>query len=224
MMAGMQAMRERRLARISSATLLAVAVAGTGWADQTVTLAPIATGDFRWRDAAGNLYAAAYRQTYAYSQGSAAVTFRTNGTLLVGTLQATNLKPNFTYQFKLEAQLTGGWPSFSPERRTTSRRQTAAMPTMTANQRATSILREPIPTMPPPVSALSMRRGATAGSNCAGWLPAAIPDWGLFSSSARPVPTALPRGRFTPSPPTQQGPISGFRPSRLPARPVNSTV
>ena len=52
-------------------------------------------------DVAGNLYSAAYRDSYSYTQATVVVTYRTNGCLLTGTLAATNLKPNFAYQFKL---------------------------------------------------------------------------------------------------------------------------
>jgi hypothetical protein len=103
-MAGMRAEHETAGARLAMAALLMTAIAGTGWADQTVPLTPVAGGDCRWRDASGNLYAAAYRGTYNYAQASVCVTFRTNGTLLTGTLHAINLKPNFAYQFKLEGQ------------------------------------------------------------------------------------------------------------------------
>src|SRR4030042_325985 len=59
------------------------------------------TGDYRWRDAADQLYSESYRTGYNYTQANVAVTYDTAAPTLRGTLTATNLKPNFAYQLKL---------------------------------------------------------------------------------------------------------------------------
>ena len=59
------------------------------------------TGEYRWRDAADQLYSADYRDTYNYTQASVQVVFDAMGSPLHGTLTAVNLKPNFVYQVKL---------------------------------------------------------------------------------------------------------------------------
>ena len=59
------------------------------------------TSNFRWKDVAGQLYSAAYQSSYTYDEARVQVSFNTVGAELAGTLTATNLKPNFAYQFKL---------------------------------------------------------------------------------------------------------------------------
>lgn len=59
------------------------------------------SGQWRWKDVAGNVYAPAYMDSYSYTQATVIVNYDTNATILGGTLVATNLKPNFAYQFKL---------------------------------------------------------------------------------------------------------------------------
>ncbi len=63
------------------------------------TISP--TGNYRWRDVADQLYSEAYRTTYDYTQATVEVIYRRVGSMLHGTLQAQNLKPNFGYQLKL---------------------------------------------------------------------------------------------------------------------------
>jgi len=73
-------------------------------AQTSVVLQALTEGDdFRWRDVAGNPYSTAFRESYGYTQASVVVTHSVTGTLLTGTLTATNLKPNFAYQLKLSA-------------------------------------------------------------------------------------------------------------------------
>jgi hypothetical protein len=57
--------------------------------------------NFRWRDAADQLYSEQYRLSYDYSQATVELTWDSAGSLLAGTISATDLKPNFTYQLKL---------------------------------------------------------------------------------------------------------------------------
>ncbi|MDA1085501.1 MAG: hypothetical protein O2901_00590 [Verrucomicrobia bacterium] len=75
----------------------------------TVELAGYPTGSFRWMDTARNVYGAAYRGGYSYTQASVVITCAMTGTVLTGTMSATNLKPNFTYQLKLS-----GFPEADP--------------------------------------------------------------------------------------------------------------
>jgi len=70
-------------------------------ADGRVELTGYTTGQFRWKDVAGNIYATNYQNSYSYTQATVIVTYSTNATILTGTMIATNLKPNFAYQFKL---------------------------------------------------------------------------------------------------------------------------
>ena len=58
-------------------------------------------GNYRWMDAADQLYAEAYRDDYNYTQAIVQVNYFTGATILHGMLTATNLKPHFAYQFKL---------------------------------------------------------------------------------------------------------------------------
>jgi hypothetical protein len=58
---------------------------------------------YRWRDVAGNLYSDTYRTTYGYDDGDVqvSVTFEESDVTFNGQLSATNLKPNFGYQLKI---------------------------------------------------------------------------------------------------------------------------
>lgn len=80
---------------------LILSVAASVPAQTSVTLRAYTSGAFRWRDVAGNLYSDTYRTTYSYTQARVTVSFRTHTTVLIGTLAAVGLKPNFAYQFKL---------------------------------------------------------------------------------------------------------------------------
>jgi hypothetical protein len=62
---------------------------------------PFPTGDYRWLDIANQPYSETYRTSYNYSQATVSTNYNTQGTTLVGTFQAENLKPNFAYQLKL---------------------------------------------------------------------------------------------------------------------------
>ena len=59
------------------------------------------TGVYRWLDIANQSYSETYRNSYNYTQANVSVTYKNQGSKLNGTLQATNLKPNFAYQLKL---------------------------------------------------------------------------------------------------------------------------
>lgn len=58
---------------------------------------------YRWRDVAGNLYSASYRDNYGYNNTDVQVqvTFNQLDSILHGELLASELKPNFAYQLKL---------------------------------------------------------------------------------------------------------------------------
>ncbi|MBN2136792.1 MAG: S8 family serine peptidase, partial [Sedimentisphaerales bacterium] len=60
-----------------------------------------AGSSYRWKDVAGQLYSAAYQSSYTYDDADVQVSFNTVDTTLRGRLTASNLKPNFAYQFKL---------------------------------------------------------------------------------------------------------------------------
>ena len=76
-------------------------------------------GVSRWRDAADYLYAEDYRSTYEYGDSNVVVDYDSIGPVLTGTLTASDLKPNFSYQLKLvgysddpsneQIGLTGRW-------------------------------------------------------------------------------------------------------------------
>lgn len=78
-----------------------------GYGFETVNLAKIdsgttsPTGQYRWRDVADYYYAESYRNTYDYDQAIVQIDFATDSNALFGTLNASNLKPNFAYQLKL---------------------------------------------------------------------------------------------------------------------------
>ncbi len=91
----------RRFQKAARRIVLLVGLACAGARAATVTLRPFASGAFRWKDVAGNLYSAAYRDAYQYAQASVVITYGTEGGILRGRLSARNLKPNFAYQLKL---------------------------------------------------------------------------------------------------------------------------
>jgi len=65
---------------------------------------------FRWRDTDGNLYAAAYQDTYLYDSASVAITFEScQDSVFAGIVSGVNLKPNFAYQVKLVGKPEGVW-------------------------------------------------------------------------------------------------------------------
>jgi hypothetical protein len=76
---------------------------------------------YRWRDVAGNLYAADYRTSYSYDDidVQVQVTFEASDLTFNGEFSAINLKPNFAYQLKISGSsgsvsneligLTGRW-------------------------------------------------------------------------------------------------------------------
>ena len=67
------------------------------------------TGDYRWLDIANQSYSSSYRNSYNYTQASVTLTYDETGESFHGTLNATNLKPNFAYQVKLSG--ISGTPS-----------------------------------------------------------------------------------------------------------------
>ena len=73
-------------------------------AQSTSTLVGATSGNFRWKDVAGNAYSTNYQTGYSYTQAHVVVTYTTNATILSGMLAASNLKPNFAYQFKLSGE------------------------------------------------------------------------------------------------------------------------
>ena len=90
------------LRRIAAPALgLALACAAAAEAQTTVVLMAYTSGSFRWCDAIGYNYSAAYRSSYSYTQAMIAVTYNPTGVILTGSMVASNLKPNFAYQFKL---------------------------------------------------------------------------------------------------------------------------
>ncbi len=70
----------------------------------SVTLSAYPAGAFRWLDVAKNLYSAAYRVSFSYTQAVVRITFASRAPRLSGTLMAANLKPNFAYHV-----LWGDW-------------------------------------------------------------------------------------------------------------------
>jgi hypothetical protein len=68
-------------------------------------------GNYRWMDSADQVYAGSYQAGYNYTQASVHIDYSTNATTLHGTLTASNLKPNFTYQLKLVGNPEVDWAS-----------------------------------------------------------------------------------------------------------------
>ena len=97
------AVRARRFIRVVACglALQAGVTIAQSPAQDSVTLSAFTAGSFRWMDVASNLYAAAYRATYSYTQATVIVRYSTRGDMLTGTLTTTNLKPHFAYQLKL---------------------------------------------------------------------------------------------------------------------------
>lgn len=74
---------------------------------ETVTLENYGPNSaYRWMDVADQTYSVAFQNSYTYDDAGVQVTYNTVGQQLVGTLTATNLKPNFAYQFKLIGEST----------------------------------------------------------------------------------------------------------------------
>ncbi|OHB66900.1 MAG: hypothetical protein A2Y76_10800 [Planctomycetes bacterium RBG_13_60_9] len=61
---------------------------------------------YRWLDVADQVYSDQYRKTYTYDNAAVTFTYNTVGQTLTGTLTAQNLKPNFAYQLKFQAEPT----------------------------------------------------------------------------------------------------------------------
>jgi hypothetical protein len=68
-------------------------------------------GTYRWMDSADQVYAGSYQASYDYTQASVHIDYYTNATTLHGTLTASNMKPNFTYQLKLVGNSEVDWAS-----------------------------------------------------------------------------------------------------------------
>jgi len=81
--------------------LLSIFAMGNEAPGKTINLTDIPSGDYRWRDVADQLYSQGYRASYNYTQATVKITYDAVGISLRGTLEATNLKPNFAYQLKL---------------------------------------------------------------------------------------------------------------------------
>ena len=81
--------------------LLSIFAMGNEAPGKTINLTDIPPGDYRWRDVADQLYSQGYRASYNYTQATVKITYDAVGISLRGTLEATNLKPNFAYQLKL---------------------------------------------------------------------------------------------------------------------------
>jgi len=90
-------------------SLVLVLTTTSSLAQSSVVLTAYTSGNFRWKDVAGNTYSTAYQASYSYTQATVMITYGTNDTILTGTMTATNLKPNFAYQLKLS-----GFPSNEP--------------------------------------------------------------------------------------------------------------
>jgi hypothetical protein len=69
----------------------------------------VSADDYRWKDIAGNLYAAGLVDSFDYSSPTVTVNFDASSDTLQGTIDATGLKPNFAYQIKLIGKPTGDW-------------------------------------------------------------------------------------------------------------------
>ena len=92
------------------AAMMLAATASVCAADHaTVELSGYTSGGLRWMDTARNVYGSAYRAGHSYTQATVVITYCTTGTVLTGTMGATNMKPNFTCQLKLS-----GFPEAYP--------------------------------------------------------------------------------------------------------------
>ncbi|MFH0910808.1 MAG: hypothetical protein V1918_04815 [Planctomycetota bacterium] len=65
---------------------------------------------YRWRDIAGNDYAAAFCRSYSYGRADVLLAYDAEGGTFQGELAAQGLKPNFAYQVKL-AGIAEGRPT-----------------------------------------------------------------------------------------------------------------
>ncbi|MDO9693580.1 MAG: hypothetical protein Q7W56_02520 [Candidatus Latescibacteria bacterium] len=76
-----------------------------------VEIPGVPASSLRWRDVASNLYAVDYQAAYVYAEATVVLSTSVGGepVTLQGRLDATNLKPNFAYQMKLEGKPTGIW-------------------------------------------------------------------------------------------------------------------
>ena len=63
----------------------------------------------RWRDVATNPFAAAKKTDFSYEQANVTITYDDSAGTFRGTIVATNLKPNFAYQIKLNGKPTHTW-------------------------------------------------------------------------------------------------------------------
>ena len=69
---------------------------------ETITLSgSTSPGAYRWLDAANNAYASSFQSTFTYAESSVQILYQDYSTVLAGSVTASNLKPNFTYQIKL---------------------------------------------------------------------------------------------------------------------------
>ncbi len=59
------------------------------------------SGTYRWLDVADQAYGIDYQRSNVYSDATVEVAYYTSGSSLLGTLTASDLKPNFAYQVKL---------------------------------------------------------------------------------------------------------------------------
>jgi hypothetical protein len=95
-------MRYKFTKRVVDSLVLGLVLPLTTWAD-TVNLQPISGSGInnRWRDIADNLYSSTYQSSFTYSQPLVTISYHNTSGTFSGTLTATGLKPNFTYQMKL---------------------------------------------------------------------------------------------------------------------------
>lgn len=73
----------------------------------TVSLGPSGDTNYRWKDIAGNLYSQSYinqSSPFPYDQANVRLTYETISNSFSGKLRASGLKPNFSYQMKLEGK------------------------------------------------------------------------------------------------------------------------
>ena len=93
--------------RLGILAAVAALLAGGGADAASIVLSDVDSGltspagNYRWLNVADQPYAAGYRSAYNYTQASVQVSYDSVATVFRGSLVATNLKPNFAYQFKL---------------------------------------------------------------------------------------------------------------------------
>ncbi len=99
--------------KVLPAAVLISALFLSAEAQVTVSLSGLGgSPDYRWRDTPGNLYAVSYRTSFEYGSGPAVtLTYSQTGEEFTGTFTASGLKPNFTYQLKLEGKPETDWGS-----------------------------------------------------------------------------------------------------------------